>query len=286
MSERSGGTGLIVVAFLASMAGSVGFIVAYQTDAGTQWLGASLAVAFGGIGCGLAWWSRRLMPQRSVTEQRPSMVPPVEEERKTADAFESGRRAVRRRGLLGGLLAAALGALGLGAVWPVRSLGPSPDQLRRTVWRPGMHLVDDAGERVPVDALDVGGVLTVFPEGREPKADDQVLLLRLAPGDLALPEGRGDWTPEGYIAYSKVCTHAGCPVGLYQNVGQLLLCPCHQATFDVVRGAVPVFGPAARPLPQLPLRVGDDDTLLAAGEFSGPVGPDRWRLDGAGDGGS
>jgi ubiquinol-cytochrome c reductase iron-sulfur subunit len=141
-----------------------------------------------------------------------------------------------------------------------------------------VHLVDEAGERVGVDTLDEGGVLTVFPEGRDPRADDQVVLLRIGLEDLRLPPEREGWTPRGYLAYSKVCTHAGCPVGMYQNVGYVLLCPCHQATFDVVRAAEPIFGPAARALPQLPLRIADDDTLVAAGEFSGPVGPGRWRL--------
>jgi ubiquinol-cytochrome c reductase iron-sulfur subunit len=275
----------VALAFLTSMAGSIGFITAYQLDAGTQWLAVALVVALGGLGVGLVWWSRRLMPQSDASEPRPVLVPPVAEEERTAATFEEGRRSVGRRGLLGSLLAGALGAFGLGALWPVRSLGPRPAiGLRETGWADGVHLVDEAGRRIPADALDPGGILTVFPEGRDPAADDQVVLLRIEVGDLLLPAEREGWTPDGYVAYSKVCTHAGCPVGLYQNVGYLLLCPCHQATFDVARAAVPVFGPAARALPQLPLRIGDDDTLVAAGPFSGPVGPDRWRLGGeAGD---
>lgn len=279
MAERPRGTVLVVLAFLASIAGSVLFIVAYQADASTQWLGLSLVLAFAGVGAGLVWWSRRLMPQQSAEEERPTLVSPAEQERETAETFESGRRSIARRGLLGGLLAAALGALGLGAIWPVSSLGPRPaGRLQRTGWREGIHLVDEQGSRVSLGALDIGSVLTVFPEGRDPRADDQVLLLRLQPEDLQLPAGRGEFAPEGYVAFSKVCTHAGCPVGLYQNVGHFLLCPCHQATFDVVRGAEPVFGPAARALPQLPLTIGDDDTLVAADDLTGPVGPDRWRL--------
>lgn len=279
MADRPGGTLRVAVAFLVSAAASVGFITAYQLDAGTQWLALTLAVALGGLGAGLAWWSRRLMPQESSEEPRPSMVPPADEERETARTFSAGRQAIRRRGLLGGLLATALGALGLGTVWPARSLGPAPSSgLRNTGWREGVHLVDERGRRVTADTLDLGGVLTVFPEGRDPGADDQVVLLRLPLEDLDLPEGRATWTPEGYVAYSKVCTHAGCPVGLYQDVGYFLLCPCHQATFDVARGAIPVFGPAPRELPQLPLTLDEEQTLIAAGDFAGPVGPDRWRL--------
>ena len=278
-SERRGGTAKVALAFAVSATASAGFVVAYQIDAGTQWLALALTAALGALGAGLAWWSRLLMPHGSVQEPRPSLVPPAEEERRTAETFQAGRRAIQRRGLLGGLLAAALGALGLGTVWPARSLGPRPSRSRATGWRAGVRVVDERGRPVTVDSLSFGSVLTVFPEGRDPAADDQVVLLRVPVGDLDLPPGREDWSPLGYVAFSKVCTHAGCPVGLYQNVGQLLLCPCHQATFDVVRGARPVFGPAPRELPQLPLRVAEDDTLVAAGEFSGPVGPDHWNVD-------
>lgn len=278
MAERRRGTARVAIAFLISVGASVAFIAGYQVDGGTQWLGLAMATAFAALGTGLALWSRRLMPHGAAEEPRPVLVPPESEEREAAETFREGRRAIERRGLLGGLLATALGALGLGALWPAQSLGPAPrSSARSTGWRDGVHLVDERGRRVGADALDFGSVLTVFPEGREPTADDQVILLRIPPENLALPSGRADWTPEGYVAYSKVCTHAGCPVGLYQDVGLLLLCPCHQATFDVVRAARPVYGPAPRELPQLPLRLLGGQ-LVAGGDFSGPVGPDRWRV--------
>ena len=274
--QRAGGTVRAALAFAVSAMASAGFVVAYQVDAGTQWLAVALTIALGGLGVGLAWWSKRLMPHGDVEEPRPTLVPPAEEERQAAEAFQEGRRSIQRRGLLGGLLATALGALGLGTLWPARSLGPAPASGPRTTgWRDGVYVVDERGRRVTVDALSFGGVLTVFPEGPEPAANDQVVLLRVQVEDLVLPPGREQWTPEGYVAFSKVCTHAGCPVGLYQDVGLLLLCPCHQATFDVVRAARPVFGPAPRELPQLPLRL-EGDRLVAGGDFSGPVGPDHW----------
>jgi len=283
MADRPGGTARVATAFVLSVVASGGFIAAYQLDAGTQWLALALTVALGGLGTGLAWWSRRLMPQGPAEEPRPTLAPPAAEEQRTAETFRAGRQAIRRRGLLGGLLATAVGALGLGALWPARSLGPAPPTgLRATGWREGVRLVDESGAAVTTTTLDVGGVLTAFPEGTDPAANDQVVVVRVPPDDLDLPDGRRDWTPEGYVAYSKVCTHAGCPVGLYQDVGYLLLCPCHQATFDVAQGARPVFGPAPRELPQLPLRVGEDDSLIAGGDFSAPVGPDRWRLGGQG----
>ena len=126
---------------------------------------------------------------------------------------------------------------------------------------------------LPIDAI-----TTVFPEGDVGSADSQTLLIHVAPEALHLPPERASWAPEGFVAYSKICTHAGCPVGLYRASEQKLICPCHQSTFDVLDGATPVFGPAARPLPQLPIALQPDGTFVATGDFSAPVGPGFWNL--------
>jgi ubiquinol-cytochrome c reductase iron-sulfur subunit len=123
----------------------------------------------------------------------------------------------------------------------------------------------------------VDGVLTVFPEGHVGSADGQTLLIHVGEGRLQLTGERAGWAPEGFVAYSKVCTHAGCPVGLYRASQASLICPCHQSTFDVLRGAVPTFGPAARPLPQLPIQLVDGE-FRALGDFPEPVGPSFWDL--------
>jgi ubiquinol-cytochrome c reductase iron-sulfur subunit len=117
----------------------------------------------------------------------------------------------------------------------------------------------------------------VFPEGSPGSADGQAVLIRVAPGLLHPKPGREDWSPGGLVAYSKICTHAGCPVGLYQADSHQLLCPCHQSTFDVLRHAIPQIGPAAAPLPQLPLAIDADGYVVARGDFSEPVGPSFWR---------
>ncbi|MGH7735831.1 MAG: ubiquinol-cytochrome c reductase iron-sulfur subunit, partial [Gemmatimonadales bacterium] len=83
--------------------------------------------------------------------------------------------------------------------------------------------------------------------------------------------------PQGYVAYSKLCTHAGCPVGLYQDNTQQLVCPCHQSMFDVLKGAQQTFGPAPRPLPQLPLMVDAEGFLRAQRGYHEPVGPGFWE---------
>ncbi|HYZ98784.1 MAG TPA: Rieske 2Fe-2S domain-containing protein, partial [Acidimicrobiales bacterium] len=139
------------------------------------------------------------------------------------------------------------------------------------------RVVSEDGSLLRPEDLAPDGVVTVWPEGHTDDADAPTLLIRTRPDQDFRPKaGREDWTVDGIVAYSKLCTHVGCPVGLYQAESGLLLCPCHQSTFDVLRGAKPVFGPAARSLPQLPLAVDDEGFLVAAGDFSGPVGAGFW----------
>ncbi len=193
-------------------------------------------------------------------------------------ATSESKQGLARRRLLGRMLAAAGGASGLAALFPIASLGPRPGRsLFTTKWRRRSALVDDQGNRVRVADLAVGGVITVFPEGHVGAADSQTLLIRLAETSVTTRPGRETWAPMGYVAYSKVCTHAGCPVGLYQQSRERLLCPCHQSTFDVPNGAEPVFGPATRPLPQLPLMVDPDGFLRAQRDFDQPIGPGFWN---------
>ena len=138
------------------------------------------------------------------------------------------------------------------------------------------------GKPVQASALPIDGVLTVFPEGAVGDAMAQTLLIRVPPDLLRLPADRMAWAPDGYVAYSKVCTHAGCPVGLYRAIQHRLICPCHQSTFDVLDGAIPSFGPAARPLPQLPIQLQPDGTFVALGGFPEPVGPSFWNMTSGG----
>ncbi len=121
-------------------------------------------------------------------------------------------------------------------------------------------------------------MVTVFPDGFPDSADGQAVLIRVDPGLLQLPAARAADAPQGLIAYSKVCTHAGCPVGLYETQHHTLLCPCHQSAFDVLNGAQPVAGPAARALPQLPIAIDGDGYLVATGDFTGSVGPAYWNM--------
>jgi ubiquinol-cytochrome c reductase iron-sulfur subunit len=235
-----------------------------------------LAIGFAGLTYGLVTWGNHLLPEGPFEEERHEFGNPSQETL-FGDDLSRGEELTRRKLLVRTLVLAA-GGLGVAAVFPIRSLGPKPGRtLLETPWRNGLRLVTDDGR--PVRAVDVplGGLVTVFPEGHAGSADGQAVLMRVEPGIIVPLPGRENWTPNGYIAYSKICTHAGCPVGLYQRETQQLLCPCHQSSFDVLHHAKPVFGPAAAPLPQLPLALASDGFLTATGDFSEPVGPSFWR---------
>jgi ubiquinol-cytochrome c reductase iron-sulfur subunit len=266
------------VAFGVSAAAAVGLAVAYALGGQTQAEGILLAVALGGIGVGLVSWSRRLMPDELVIEDRGRLASePAEMDDLVGDLTDPDD-GVERRSVLVKMFGVAAVALGGAALFPIASLGPRPGQgLKSTPYAAGgLRLVDEQGRPVPKDRLAVNGVLTVFPEGFEGREDSQTLLLNLPKDSVTPRKGREDWTVDGYIAFSKVCTHAGCPVGLFEEFDLLLLCPCHQSTFDVADAARPIFGPAARSLPQLPLDVDRDGNLIATGDFSGPIGPGFW----------
>jgi ubiquinol-cytochrome c reductase iron-sulfur subunit len=269
----------VIVGFSVAILAALGLAVVYWTGGQTQLEGAFLALALGGFGVGVVVWAQRFMPIALASEDRPPLASTEEEVAEFTRSFEAGEHVLQRRSLLVRLGVGALAALGLAAVFPVRSLGPRPGEgLKRTPYGDGppRRVVDEEGHPVRPDDLALGSLLTVFPQDAIDDAQSPTLLLRLHADDIRHRDGREGWTVDGIVAYSKLCTHTGCPVGLFQSPENLLLCPCHQSTFDVTDGARPVFGPAARSLPQLPLAVDDDGYLVATGDFSDPVGGGFW----------
>ena len=258
----------------------VAFGTAFWRDEPIQVQGALLAGAFGGLGAALGIIGQRLLPADAVVEERvPAATNAREREALVADLRQRGTP-IRRRSLLTALLGGGAAVVGGVLLFPLRSLGPRPARtLLRTAWSPGSRLVTEDGRAVRLDDLAVGGFLTVWPEGHTETADSHAVLIRTRPGDVRVLPGREGWSPDGYVAYSKTCTHAGCPVGIYDERTQRLFCPCEQAIFDVTDGARPISGPAPRPLPQLPLAVDDDGFLRAQGDFPEPVGPGFWERD-------
>jgi ubiquinol-cytochrome c reductase iron-sulfur subunit len=258
-----------------SIAGSITIAVGYLRHGETQLTGIGVAAAFAGLAITLVAWGNYLMPAEQVTGDREPFGDVEEQaalERELHDP-EMSRRSALRRGLV-----AAVGVLGAAAILPLRSLGPAPRRsLAVTPWRSGTRLITDDGRPVRATEVPADGLVTVFPEGHPGSSDGQAVLIRTTPGLLRPRPGRADWSPEGLVAYSKLCTHAGCPVGLYEPDSHTLLCPCHQSVFDVLDGARPRSGPAAVSLPQLPLRIDADGYLVATGDFSDPVGPAYWE---------
>jgi ubiquinol-cytochrome c reductase iron-sulfur subunit len=285
--------------FFASVIGSVFAMWAYfafpitedlaTVRLNTLYLGLGLTLGLMGIGIGAVHWAKTLMPDAEVSEDRHPARGSEEVRAKAVEIIklansESGfsRRKLIRRSMYG-----ALAFFPLPAVLLFGDLGPNPgDTLRHTMWKKGTRLaMDPTG--VPIKAADItlGSVFHVIPEGLaelkkhklEEKAKAAVLLIRLNPADIIESEERKTWSYDGIVAYSKICTHVGCPVALYEQLTHNLLCPCHQSTFDVTDACKVVFGPAARPLPQLPITVDAEGYLIAQSDFTEPVGPSFWE---------
>jgi quinol---cytochrome c reductase iron-sulfur subunit len=267
----------VSVALVVSTLASISLVVIYILGGNPQVEGVALGLALGGFGTAIVIWATALLDAPTESEERHSLASSVEQ-RAAADAALDPEQISRRRFLVR-LLAGAGSALAAALVLPAFSLGPLPGQdLFRTAWRAGSRVVDETGQPVRPGDLPLNSVRTVFPEGFVGRPDSQTLLIKVRPADLQLPDGRDAWAPDGAIAYSKVCTHAGCPVGLYRAKQHQLLCPCHQSTFDVLRGAKVLFGPAARPLPQLPMKLDSQGYLVATGDFPQPIGPGFWDM--------
>ncbi len=277
MGAGTGPTGstAILVALAISIAAAVAVTVVYGFGGQPQLEGALLGLALGGIAVALIVFARRMLPGGHFVQVRQDLPGTADERESVASSFSTGAEPMERRTLMVKMFAVAVGALGLAALFPIRSLGTRPgSSLRVTDWTRGTRVVTRNGQPVHLDEVDINTILTVFPEDHPESADAQTILLRL-PSDVRAPGPRG-WTVEGVVAFSKICTHAGCPVGLYQAATQELFCPCHQSTFSVPQGAKPTFGPATRRLPQLPIGVDDEGFVVAMGDFTEPVGPGFW----------
>lgn len=279
-SRRRWGTFFVLFSFAVSFAGGFGFLVTYWTGGSNEMLGATLAAFFAGLGTGLVWWARRLTVHKEATEPREPHRSPPEEREAAATQFELGAHEIQRRGLLCWLSAIGLGFIAAMVISSLRSFGFNPyTALYTRVWKAGQRLVTQDGRPIQVNSMPPGSTAIVFPEDSIGSEKAQTVLIRVHPSLLQLPADRAGWAAQGYVAYSRICTHAGCAVGMYEVTAHLLMCPCHQSTFDVLRAAQPTGGPAARPLPQLPLYADDKGFLRAAAGFSQNPGPGFWGID-------
>jgi ubiquinol-cytochrome c reductase iron-sulfur subunit len=285
---------LIAALFILSMLASIGFIAAYVglqvgsvsgAARSNLALGLAMSVAYGALAVGAVIWVRSLMPQVELTEERKPLASPPQQRAEFEKTFTEGAEAsgFAKRKLVRRTLIAATVPLALAPIVLLRDLGPVPGtSLRYTVWRKGMRLLV-YGPNTPLRSADFaipGQMITVVPDGYQDDLDAlakaTTIILKFAPGELRPPTNL-NWTVDGIVAYSKICTHVGCPVALYEQTTHHILCPCHQSTFDAARGAKVLFGPAARPLPQLPLSTDAEGFLIATSDYHEPVGPSFWE---------
>jgi len=260
---------LVVGSAIIAALAAIGFAVGLALHTSIVVYGSALAIGLLALCFGVRRYFADQYPDVEAVEPRHVDQEPDDPREPISDVQPMERRSLMRRALIG-----ASGIFGLSLLAPVPSLGPAPTAaLTRTAWRRGTRLVTTEGAPIRAESVAAGGISTVWPDGAVNNEISAVIVVRLRNSMFEAPTNP-DWVVnDELVAYSKVCTHAGCPVGLFRERDNALFCPCHQSTFDAVHGATPTFGPAARALPQLPLGVDQEGFLIALGDFAQQVGP-------------
>ncbi len=261
-------------------------------------IGGFLGLALLSIGVGAIQWARKLMGDHEIIEMRHPATSSDEDREEALEAYNTGvtESGIGRRPLIRNSMLGAMGALGLPAVIFLRDLGPLPgNKLAHTVWKKNVRVVQDVtGTPIKPSDLEIGQLVNaepgVFykdgPDGEplfhgtellQAKTKAAAIVVRMHPDDITPSKGREDWGVEGILCFSKICTHVGCPISLWEQQTHHLLCPCHQSTFDLADNGRVIFGPAARSLPQLPIMVDKAGYLVAQSDFTEPVGPSYWE---------
>jgi ubiquinol-cytochrome c reductase iron-sulfur subunit len=288
----------VAACFLLAFLGALAFVVCYVVlpwrydinSTSYTWftpvLGVTMALSLIGFGVGAILWAKLLITEEETVQERHSGRSTPEARATTVAVLTDGitMTGLARRSLLQRVLGLSVLALGALTIVPLGALIKKPRAtLFTTGWSEGVRLMTGDRRLVRPGDVEAGGIETVFPgtpEGLTTQvvADSVVLLIRLRPGQIVRPRpGQEDFGWEDYVAYSKICTHAGCPASLYEQQTGRLLCPCHQSQFDLQQDAKPVFGPAARPLPKLAITVDDEGYFVAKGDFTEPIGPSFWE---------
>jgi ubiquinol-cytochrome c reductase iron-sulfur subunit len=280
---------VLVLLGLTSLA-AIGFIAVYVMEADTQLLGLTIGLAFLFLAAAAVVAGKRIVDQRKAVEERAPLgdVAAAEQTIEQLDTIQldttgepppAEERMTRRTLVIG--TAGAVGTLGAALVFPVFSIGSKVgDAIVDTPWQPGVRIVDHLGNPVSIDDIAVGSFLPAFPEGADRRdLGSPIVIVRITEDEVDLPPEKASWAPEGVMAYSRICPHAGCAIALFryplfepESPTPALVCPCHYSTFDVTTGGQRIFGPAGRSLPQLPIAL-DGRFLVADGEFTEPPGP-------------
>lgn len=256
-------------------------------------VGLGLAVALLGVGIGAVQWAKSLMHGHELVEERHPTRGSEEARQVAVETFQQANKesGFTRRSLIRNSLIGALAVAPVPAVVLFRDLAPAENPnvlMKQTMWAEGVRLTrDPSGVPIKASEVTIGSAFHVVPDGwkdlehhkLEQKAKAAVLLMRLPVDELNEAPEKASWSYQGIVAYSKICTHVGCPVALYEQQTHHLLCPCHQSEFDVANHCEVIFGPAARPLPQLPISVDAEGYLVAQSDFTEPVGPSFWERE-------
>jgi ubiquinol-cytochrome c reductase iron-sulfur subunit len=284
----------VAASFMIALVAGLAFIASYvifrvhtvhNVEHSNLALGITMAVAFLALGAGAVIWLRRLMPNVEQTEQRHELRSAPEAKAAFAKTFQEGAEASQfvKRPIIRRTLIAATVPVAIAPIVLLRDLGPLPEtSLDHTVWKRGTRLViyGTGKPLTPAEFSSPGSSVSVIPEGYADNDDAlakaATTLIKFRPGELKPPTVM-NWTVDNIVAYSKICPHLGCPAALYEQTTHHILCPCHQSTFDAARGAKVLFGPASRPLPQLPLMLDAQGFLVAQSDYHEPVGPSFWE---------
>ncbi|MCQ8188784.1 cytochrome bc1 complex Rieske iron-sulfur subunit [Streptomyces rugosispiralis] len=297
-SERT-----VALLFTVSMLATIAFIAAYAALPVDKYiyvfpighisalnfaLGLTLGIALFTIGAGAVHWARTLMSDVEIADERHPIEAGPEVKSKVLEDFAAGAKesGFGRRKLARNTLFGALALVPLSGVVLLRDLGPMPGtKLRHTKWAKGKRLMNyNTMQPLRPEDIAVGSLTFAMPEGMSEEQHDfqteiakaALMLVRLQPENIK-DKRELDWSHEGIVAFSKICTHVGCPINLYEQQTHHVLCPCHQSTFDLSDGGRVIFGPAGHALPQLRIRANDQGYLEAMGDFSEPVGPAYWE---------
>ncbi|MER7999264.1 Rieske 2Fe-2S domain-containing protein [Streptomyces sp. NPDC095613] len=305
IDERAAKRSERVVAFLfvLSMLATVAFIasfVAFPVDKSVFiWpighisilhfsLGVTLGLALFCIGAGAVHWARTLMSDVETADDRHPIEAAPEVKAKVLEDFAQGaaESGFGRRKLIRNTMFGALALVPLSGVVLLRDLGPLPEKkLRTTLWAKGKQLINmNTHQPLRPEDVAVGSLTFAMPEGLSEHDEDfqkeiakaALMIVRIQPNEIKDPREL-DWSHQGIVAFSKICTHVGCPISLYEQQTHHVLCPCHQSTFDLSDGARVIFGPAGHALPQLRIGVNAEGNLEALGDFDEPVGPAFWE---------
>jgi ubiquinol-cytochrome c reductase iron-sulfur subunit len=302
---------VVVSLFLLTGLAATAFVVIYiawpwEYESGvnasklfTPLLGITLAVAMFGIGFGIMTWGKKLLPHEISIQDRHDGASSKEDRTIAGNTilYMGDELGVRRRPLLGLSLLAGVAPVGAVIAAPlVGGMISNPhknNQLMTTAWKQGIRLTRQDGTPIRPEEISVGGQMTVFPgipEGATNKhADSPTLLIHLRSDDAAtlrtaleaeVKRGKAVQVDDvwgDYVAFSKICTHAGCPASLYEQQTNRLLCPCHQSQFLITDNARPIFGPATRRLPMLPIEVDAEGFFVAKSDYRVPIGPGFWE---------